>query len=238
MWCRIRLRNSLVIFRYSGMNALSLAEENYLKAIYALSAGGDSVSTRSIALHLDAKDSSVTDMLKKLAAKGLLNYVRYHGVTLTDAGKQSALVVIRRHRLWEVFLVQKLGFRWDEVHHLAEQLEHIQSPKLMERMDHFLGRPRVDPHGDPIPDQHGHIQQRSQTLLADAACGVRLQISRVKDDSPEFLQYLDATGLQIGEFLVVTDRIAYDDSLALRLEAGKDIHISQKVSRQILVAET
>lgn len=219
------------------MNQLSLSEENYLKAIFSLGGNESSVSTRAIAQQLNAKDSSVTDMMKKLAAKGLLDYVKYKGVNLTDQGLKSALVVIRRHRLWEVFLVQKLGFTWDEVHDVAEQLEHIQSPKLLNRLDDFLGFPEADPHGDPIPNQYGEMPQQTRMLLTDAECGTSFTIVRVKDDSPEFLQYLDATGIGIGDTVTPLQRIAYDDSLKLDL-AGKGIaQVSRKVSDQILVAE-
>ncbi len=220
------------------MHSLSLAEENYLKAIFALGGDGEAVSTRAIAQLVEAKDSSVTDMLKRLSGKGLIDYVRYRGVHLSSDGQKAALVVIRRHRLWEVFLVQKLGFRWDEVHSIAEQLEHIQSPELMERMDAFLGYPEVDPHGDPIPNQHGHMPKQVLTMLAEAACGQALQIVRVKDDSSDFLQYLDASGLAIGGGLTVVERIPYDDSLHLMLHSGKQVHISRKVSEQILVSES
>ncbi|MDP5169064.1 MAG: metal-dependent transcriptional regulator [Bacteroidia bacterium] len=219
------------------MQQLSLAEENYLKTIFALSIDGKPVNTRAIAQQLSAKDSSVTDMLKKLSAKGLLEYVKYRGVDLSANGHSAALSVIRRHRLWEVFLVQKLGFRWDEVHNIAEQLEHVQSSLLMERMEEFLGFPEVDPHGDPIPNRLGQMPRQTQTLLSEAGSGKALTIVRVKDDSSEFLQYLDASGLGIGKELTIVARIAYDGSMQLSLSDGKDVHISKKVSDQILVSE-
>lgn len=219
------------------MNSLSLSEENYLKAIYSL--GGDevAVSTRGIAQQLSAKDSSVTDMMKKLAAKGLLDHVKYRGVHLTEEGRKSALVVIRRHRLWEVFLVQKLKFKWDEVHDIAEQLEHIQSKELLNRLDEFLEFPESDPHGDPIPDKDGEMPKQAQIVLSDAECGKSFSIVRVKDDSSDFLQYLDATGMGIGDSITPIRRISYDDSLQIRLSQGKEVHVSRKVSDQILVAE-
>ena len=222
----------------SGMDTLSLSEENYLKAIFSLGGSEDSVSTRSIAQQLDAKDSSVTDMMKKLSAKGLLDYVKYRGVLLTEEGRKASLVVIRRHRLWEVFLVEKLGFRWDEVHNIAEQLEHIQSRELVDRLDEFLGFPETDPHGDPIPDGAGDMPDQSQMLLSEAECGKSFRIVRVTDDSSGFLQYLDATGIGIGDQLRLVQRIAYDDSLQMILESGKEVQISRKVSDQILVAES
>ncbi len=219
------------------MDSLTLSEENYLKAIFTLGTEESAVSTRAIAQQVEAKDSSVTDMLKRLAAKGLLEYERYHGVKLSSQGQTAALMIIRRHRLWEVFLVQKLGFRWDEVHLLAEQLEHIQSAALMDRMDDFLGRPVVDPHGDPIPDRYGRMPEQFLTLLPEAHIGKPVVIVRVKDDSSDFLQYLDATGLGIGVGLTVRERIAYDESLQLSLASGREVHISRKVAEQIMVAE-
>ncbi|MEO1806252.1 MAG: metal-dependent transcriptional regulator, partial [Bacteroidota bacterium] len=139
------------------MIELSLAEENYLKAIFHLAQQTDKVSTRAIAQHMDTKDSSVTNMLRKLSEKKLIDYEKRYGVSMTESGNKAALTIIRRHRLWEVFLVDKLGFKWDEVHELAEQLEHIQSPKLLEKLDLYLGSPTVDPHGDPIPDASGQM---------------------------------------------------------------------------------
>lgn len=219
------------------MKELSLAEENYLKAIFRLEQQSETVSTRAIAQELDAKDSSVTDMLKKLGRKALINYVKYHGVTLTEEGKRCALTIIRRHRLWEVFLVDKLHFSWDKIHPIAEQLEHIQSAELLDRLDNFLGNPRVDPHGDPIPDKHGEMIIRAQMPLAQADPQIDLRVIRVRDDSAEFLKYLDTIRLGIGDIVKVIDQIAYDESLMLLLEGERHVHVSKKVSENILVAE-
>ncbi len=226
------------IAEIESMESLSLSEENYLKAIFSLGMNQQSVSTRAIARELKAKDSSVTDMVKKLSTKGLLDYVKYKGVSLTGSGRKASLVVIRRHRLWEVFLVEKLGFRWDEVHNIAEQLEHIQSGELVNRLDEFLGFPERDPHGAPIPNREGDMPKQAQILLSDAECGHNFTIVRVKDDSSGFLQYLDATGIGIGDTLTLLRRIDYDDSLQMSLEGGKEVQISRKVSDQILVAES
>lgn len=217
------------------MNQLSLSEENYLKAIFSLGGNEVTVSTRAIAQQLNAKDSSVTDMMKKLAVKNLVNYVRYKGVNLTDKGLTCALVVIRRHRLWEVFLVQKLGFTWDKVHDIAEQLEHIQSPELLNRLDEFLDFPEADPHGDPIPNKIGEMPQHPRMRLTDVECGTSCTIVRVMDDSPEFLTYLDATGIGIGDHIRPLQRIGYDHSLRLELQGKGETQISRKVSDQILV---
>ncbi len=218
------------------MSQLSQAEENYLKNIYSLSRKAELVSTRTLAQELQSKDSSVTDMLKRLAKKSLINYVKYKGVSLTENGLNKALMIIRRHRLWEVFLVEKLQFNWDEVHELAEQLEHIQSPALIERLDAYLDYPEIDPHGDPIPDKHGEVSTRSQLLLSKANINQMLRIIRVMDDSSEFLKYLDATGIAIGNDLSIIKRIPFDNSLQIRFENGQEIHISEKVSDNIVVA--
>src|SRR6201990_2370199 len=135
----------------------TLAEENYLKSIYHLSLDAVNVSTNQLAAFLNTKASSVTDMLKKLSDKGLINYTPYQGVTLTAAGEKIAVNIIRKHRLWEYFLVEKLGFKWDEVHEMAEEMEHISSNELIDRLDKFMGFPKYDPHGDPIPDCDGHF---------------------------------------------------------------------------------
>ena len=137
---------------------MTFSEENYLKTIYHLTTASDAeVSTNAIAEKMETKASSVTDMLKKLAEKGLINYKKYQGVSLTQDGKLAAKMSVRKHRLWEVFLVEKLGFSWDEVHDIAEQLEHIKSEKLINKLDDFLDNPTEDPHGDPIPDREGRI---------------------------------------------------------------------------------
>ncbi|MCI4671067.1 MAG: metal-dependent transcriptional regulator [Bacteroidia bacterium] len=219
------------------MEGLHRGEENYLKAIYKLSNGADPVATRAIAQEMETKDSSVTDMLKRLAKKELITHKKYYGINLTETGRLAALTVIRRHRLWEVFLVDKLAFSWDKVHDLAEQLEHIQSPELLNRLDEFLGFPAVDPHGDPIPDKHGKFNIKPQELLAEAPLSEPLRIVRVTDDSSDFLQYLDASGLRIGTQLEVKSKLSYDQSMTLSLEGGKELHISEKVSKQILVVE-
>lgn len=219
------------------MDGLHRGEENYLKAIYKLFNGSDPVATRAIAQEMGTKDSSVSDMLKRLAEKKLITHKKWYGIKLTEQGRLAALTVIRRHRLWEVFLVDKLAFKWDEVHELAEQLEHIQSPELLNRLDEFLGFPSVDPHGDPIPDKSGKFNLRPQEPLSQAPLKQHLRIVRVTDDSSDFLQYLDASGLRIGTQMTVREKIAYDDSLTLQLDNGNRIHISSKVSEQILVVE-
>lgn len=190
----------------------SFTEENYLKAIYHLSAeDSQQVNTNRIAAVLNTKPASVTDMIKKLSTKNLINYERYQGVCLTEEGKDIALKIVRKHRLWEFFLVEKLAFGWDEVHELAEQLEHIQSVKLMDRLDEFLGFPAYDPHGDPIPDQNGTIKSCAMKPVAILQAGDAGTISGVKEHSPLFLQYLEKIDLKIGKKISVEEIIAFDE---------------------------
>src|SRR5688572_9062702 len=167
---------------------LSFTEENYLKTIYRLSEDGSkAVLTNEIAESMSTKAASVTDMVKKLSVKNMIGYEKYYGVTITKQGKSEALLVIRKHRLWETFLVEKLNFSWDEVHDVAEQLEHIQSPLLIEKLDEFLGFPTADPHGHPIPDKNGKVQSVRQIPLSEAS--KKSIVRSVRDGSPSFLQY-------------------------------------------------
>jgi DtxR family Mn-dependent transcriptional regulator len=171
---------------------MTYSEENYLKAIYHLSQlQKKGVSTNAIAKLIDSKASSVTDMIKKLADKNLVFYERYQGVSLTTQGVYAAKMLVRKHRLWEVFLVETLDFSWDEVHEIAEELEHIKSEKLINKLDSFLGYPSVDPHGDPIPDAQGMIKNVEKKLLSDAEILEKTICIGVKDSSPSFLKYLD-----------------------------------------------
>ncbi len=214
--------------------------ENYLKAIYKLAeAEPDTagVSTNRIAAALDTRAASVTDMLRRLAEKGLLDYEKYRGVQLTAEGQRLALLTIRKHRLWEVFLVQQLGFNWDEVHEVAEELEHVQSPLLMRRLDAFLGHPALDPHGDPIPTEDGAIRRPAHRLLADLDAGERGILSAVKNTSAPFLQYLDKVGLQLGALVEVLDKVAFDNSFEIRVNRERTALVSAEVSRNLFVTE-
>jgi DtxR family transcriptional regulator, Mn-dependent transcriptional regulator len=214
----------------------SYTEENYLKAIYALSVQyPKGVPTTAIANHISTKASSVTDMIKKLSEKKLIDYKKYNGVSLTKDGKDIAVSIIRKHRLWEVFLVEKLNFKWDEVHPIAEQLEHINSVELTNRLDDFLDNPKYDPHGDPIPDEQGNINDnRSMRELSDMTQGDRGVIAGVNDTSAEFLQYLDNQNLVLGTSLVVLNKFEYDGSVLLKIK-DKEITISRKVAENICV---
>ena len=216
----------------------SHTEENYLKAVFKLAeAEPDAVgvSTNRIAAALDTRAASVTDMLRRLAEKGLLAYERYRGVQLTPAGRQVALLTIRKHRLWEVFLVQQLGFSWDEVHEVAEELEHVQSPLLMRRLDAFLGHPTLDPHGDPIPTEDGAMRRPITRLLADLLAGEGGTLAAVRNTSAPFLQYLAKAGLQLGTNIKVIEKVEFDNSLEISLNCERNIFISAEVSRNLFV---
>ena len=212
--------------------------ENYLKAIYKLAEAepeNTGVSTNRIAAALDTRAASVTDMLRRLSEKGLLNLEKYRGVQLTAEGQRLALLTIRKHRLWEVFLVQQLGFSWDEVHEVAEELEHVQSPLLMRRLDAFLGHPALDPHGDPIPAEDGAIRRPVHRLLADLCTGEFGTLAAVKNTSAPFLQYLDKVGLQLGALVEVLDKVAFDNSFEIRVNREHIALISAEVSRNLFV---
>lgn len=201
------------------MKSHTETEENYLKAVFSLlpekSDDQGMVHTNAIAQHLGTSAASVTDMVKRLTKKGLLAYKPYHGVSLTDKGEKIALNIVRKHRLWEVFLVEKLQFSWDNVHEVAEQLEHIQSPELIRRLDSFLSYPKFDPHGDPIPSETGEIQKRETYRLADIQPNQSVTIVGVSTDETSFLQYLDKLGLTLGTKIQVTDRIPFDNSIQI-----------------------
>lgn len=215
---------------------LSYTEENYLKTIYKLSEGGHrDVNTNAIAEELQTKAASVSDMLRKLSGKNMIDYVKYRGVSLSPAGQQMALQIIRKHRLWEVFLVEKLNFNWDEVHAVAEELEHITSALLIQRLDKFLGFPRVDPHGDPIPTEEGIIHQPAQVSAADLRVNDTGTVSGVKDTQPMFLQHLDKVGIYLGAKIKVINKVEYDKSLDINVENQKIISVSFAVARNILI---
>ncbi len=216
---------------------ISYTEENYLKAIYHLSNGGEqSVTTNELAEAMQTKAASVTDMAKKLAAKSLVAYERYYGLKITTTGRQQALQIIRKHRLWETFLVEKLGFTWDEVHEVAEQLEHIQSTQLINKLDVFLGHPKSDPHGDPIPDASGKLKPQALVGLDQLMAGKRGTIVTVKDSDAELLKYLDKIGARPGKTIQVLRREAFDKSMEVLIDKKKKVFISQDVSRNILLA--
>lgn len=218
------------------MSQLSFAEENYLKAIYHLSSDGQKqVNTNAIAERLETKPASVSDMIKKLSAKKVITYVKYQGVKISEAGKKEALWVIRKHRLWEVFLVNKLNFHWDEVHEIAEQLEHIRSSLLISRLDAFLDHPKFDPHGDPIPDEEGIISSKPRVNLTDLPKDTASQLVSMKDTGVSFLKYLDRIGMKIGAKIKVLDRMEFDGSMEIETDKKRIISISKQVAENLLV---
>lgn len=217
---------------------LSYTEENYLKAIYRLSEGGlKAVLTNEIAESLKTKAASVTDMIKKLSNKNLISYEKYYGAKITRNGKSQALSIIRKHRLWETFLVEKLHFTWDEVHDVAEQLEHIQSPLLIEKLDEFLGYPTADPHGHPIPDKDGKIQSPKLISLSESPVNKKAIVRSVKDGSPSFLQYLSKIGIYIGAKIVILDKIEFDSSLEVQIDHKARVFISRDAAENLLITE-
>lgn len=214
---------------------MTLSEENYLKTIYHLTGVSDGeVSTNAIAEMIETKASSVTDMLKKLAEKGLVHYKKYQGVSLTDNGRLSAKMIVRKHRLWEVFLVDKLDFAWDEVHDIAEQLEHIKSEQLINKLDDFLGNPTEDPHGDPIPDRHGKIAKTEKMLLSELLQDQSGLCVGVKDSSAEFLKYLDKNQIALGSRIEVVVREDFDASMKIKVGTN-EIVISSKIAGNLFV---
>lgn len=214
---------------------MTYSEENYLKVIYHLSTGtGKGITTNAIANEMESKPSSVTDMVQKLAEKGLVIYKKYQGVSLTEQGRFTALMIVRKHRLWEVFLLEKLDFSWDEVHDVAEQLEHIKSEKLTDKLDEFLDFPTEDPHGDPIPDKEGNIKKIDKKLLSEVEAGKKVICVGVKDSSPAFLQYLDKQQIALGSAIDIISKEDFDMSLTLRVH-DKQMTVSSKIAANLFV---
>ncbi|MDC1448519.1 metal-dependent transcriptional regulator [Flavobacteriaceae bacterium] len=214
---------------------ISPSEEDYLKAIYHKStADAPVVSTTLLAEEMGAKPSSVTDMVQRLSEKSLVIYQKYKGVKLSDTGNTKALSIIRKHRLWEVFLVNKLHFSWDQVHDIAEQLEHIQSEALTDRLASFLGHPKTDPHGDPIPTKEGNIQSQKKTLLNQAPLHTPCVCVGVEDSSAPFLQFLDKFNIGLGAAIEVKEKEVFDGSLLVSI-AGKEQRISKQIAQNLYI---
>lgn len=213
----------------------SLSEENYLKAIFHLEhTYKEGVSTNALAEEMETKASSVTDMVKKLSEKKLVIYKKYQGVKLSKLGRDTAIEIIRKHRLWEVFLVEKLNFNWDEVHDVAEQLEHIRSEKLIKELDKFLGYPKRDPHGDPIPDAGGNFSVSNKTLLADLSIGEAGICVGVRDSSAAFLQFLDKNNISLGKKIKVLEKEDFDKSMLIDNQ-GTNLRISNLISENLYI---
>ena len=214
---------------------MTISEENYLKVIYHLSlVSPKGINTNAIAGMLNTKASSVTDMMKKLSDKELVAYQKYQGVTLTEKGFHSAKMIVRKHRLWEVFLVDKLNFSWDEVHEIAEELEHIKSEVLINKLDAFLDFPTFDPHGDPIPNADGEIKKINKLLLSDSELNKEYQCVGVKDSSSNFLQYLDKQKIALGSKITVKEKESFDDTLLVEIDS-REMTLSNKIANNLYV---
>jgi DtxR family Mn-dependent transcriptional regulator len=214
---------------------MTFSEENYIKAIYHLGMGNEKrVSTNAIAEKMETKPSSVTDMIKKLSDKDFVNYKKYQGVSLTELGRIKALSIIRKHRLWEVFLVEKLDFQWDEVHEVAEQLEHIKSEKLVDKLDTYLGHPKLDPHGDPIPAKDGKFKEALKLLLSETPINSMGVCIGVKDSSATFLKFLDKHKIALGDTIKVIDKEEFDGSLHIQIK-HRNLLISEQIASNLFV---
>ena len=214
---------------------ITLAEENYLKAILSISLNKDGkVSTNAIANEIGTSAASVSDMLKKLQEKKLIKYEKYKGVELSESGQNKAINILRKHRLWETFLVNKLGFNWSEVHDVAEQLEHIQSAELIDRLDIFLEHPKFDPHGEPIPTKEGKIPSTNTTPLNELQVNTKGKIMGVSLDEKDFLDYLTKLDITIGTEITLLEKISFDKSLSIEIANTKQ-HISNDVAKHLLI---
>lgn len=213
----------------------STSEENYIKAIYHLQGLTNLVTTNELASELKTKAASVTDMLKKLKTKKVLHYEPYQGVSLSNEGKKVALNIVRKHRLWEYFLVHKLKFGWDEVHEIAEELEHIHSPALVEKLDAYLSYPRFDPHGDPIPDINGKMEATKQVNLVDLELNQKAEVSAVGSQSTELLELLRHKNIGIGTILEVVRKFGFDNSVEILIKKNPPFSISHQLAQSLFV---
>jgi DtxR family Mn-dependent transcriptional regulator len=217
---------------------VSHTEENYLKAIYKIAEKDKKpVGTNAIAGEMDTSAASVTDMLKRLSEKGLINYQKYKGVNLSSKGSKIATNLIRKHRLWESFLVEKLGFTWDKIHDIAEQMEHIKSKELVQKLDEFLDFPKFDPHGDPIPNSEGKFTLRVQILLSLLRKDEKAIVIGVKEHDDDFLRFLNSKNIQLGTSLSILEKNDYDKSMTVMIDQ-KEVLLTEKVTKQIFVKKT
>jgi len=215
----------------------TLSEENYLKAIYHIGRqGNDKASATTIAEALKNNPASVVVMIKKLVEKKLIQYDKTKGAKLTEKGLKVAYLIVRKHRLWEVFLHDSLGYQWDEVHDIAEQLEHVHREDIADRLDKFLGFPEYDPHGDPIPKSDGKMPAMPKRTLAEVEPGKSCKVFGVKDTSTPFLQYLHQLDIGIGTKLKVVQKIEFDGSMNLIIGEDKKVTVSKKFVDNILVS--
>lgn len=218
-----------------AVQKFSSSKENYLKAIFHLQKSDGVVTTNDVANELQTRPASVTDMLKKLKAQKLLIYERYKGFKLSQEGRKVALQIIRKHRLWEYFLVEKLQFGWDEVHEIAEELEHISSRKLIDRLDEFLDFPKTDPHGDPIPDAQGRFTLIRQVDLLHLPLNKTGEVSGIGDQSPEMLELLKHKQISLGTKIEVKKIFAFDNSLELKVRNQSIVTVSEHVAKNVFV---
>src|SRR5215469_10804625 len=216
---------------------VSASKENHLKAIFHLQQEHGVVTTSALAHVLQTRPASVTDMLKKLKEQKLLIYERYKGFKLSNEGRKAAVQVIRKHRLWEYFLVKKLQFGWDEVHEIAEELEHIGSKKLIDRLDAFLGFPETDPHGDPIPDSQGRLQVRRQLNLSQLPLGRVAMVSGIASQTPEMLEVLQYNHIRLGTRLEIRKKFPFDDSQEVKIRNRRQVTLSARVDKNVLVTD-
>lgn len=214
---------------------LSVSEENYIKAIFRLQHGDATVTTNELSAELRAKPASITDMMKKLRTKKLVHYEAYKGFRLTAEGRKAGLMIIRRHRLWEYFLSEKLKFTWDEVHEIAEELEHVSAKKLIDKLDEFLGFPRYDPHGDPIPDAHGKIEASRQVSLTSLPLHKPATVCHVSDQSSAMLELLGHKKIAIGTRVELKKQFDFDGSMDLRVGRQHTVNISKQLAQNIYV---
>ncbi|MGL6022294.1 MAG: metal-dependent transcriptional regulator [Chitinophagaceae bacterium] len=222
------------------MNVLTPIEENYLKIIFQIQHKNQStiVYTNDLSYALNYKPATITDMIKKLSKKNYLKYKKYYGVSLTHAGEKIALQVLRRHRLWEYFLVYKLGFKWEDIHDIAEELEHIQSETLIDKLDKYLESPSSDPHGESIPTKNGKIKlQYKSCLLSTIEVGKKVRVVMTNTDSKEFLSYLNKMRISMGSEWLIVSKEPYDQSIILKQKNSKSIQISKTIAENIFVLE-
>ncbi|HZH00620.1 MAG TPA: metal-dependent transcriptional regulator [Flavisolibacter sp.] len=213
---------------------LSSTEENYLKTIFHLQVEANNVTTNALALKLQTSPASITDMMKKLSAKGLLHYKPYYGFSLTAEGRKAALIIIRRHRLWEYFLSEKLQFGWNEVHEVAEELEHVSSKKLIDKLDAYLGFPAFDPHGDPIPDTKGRLKKTVYISLADLPLGLPAEVKSIANQTVQMLEYLDQKNIRINTVVEIRQKFEFDGSIEIKTDQ-RIVTLSALLAKQLFV---
>lgn len=214
---------------------LSPTEENYLKVIYNLTTLRGEASVNEISKQLDIKMPTVNSMMKRLADKGLVHYESYKPLQLSNEGKRRAALIIRKHRLTEMYLVEKMGFGWEKVHQIAEQIEHIQSVEFFAKMDELLGYPKVDPHGSPIPDIHGVMRSDEYISLKDCKVGDTVTFMAVQPSSEELLKYLNSKKLELGMNITIIEVEPFDESITVHFDNKKKEILTSKVTSKLLV---